>query len=116
MANIFMLILVAFGAAFALVWCINYLPIHRTIFGYHYSPKIWFCKFLAPFDATMTFILICGSWIGLTTATLGINLMVSNTLSGIGVSFGVVFIKKVLLPKWKNQYKQIIEAENTVAF
>lgn len=116
MANVFMLMLVAFGASFAVVYLIMYLPLHKTIFGYHYSPRIWICKFLAPFDATMTFILICGAWIGVSSAVTGINLMVSNTLTGIGLSLGVIFLKKVMIPRWKKQYGQIIEAENITIF
>jgi len=110
MANIFMLLLIAFGAVFAVVWLIHYLPLHKSIFGKHYSPRLIFCKFLAPLDATLTIILIAGAWIGLTTAVLGINLMVSNTLTGIGISLGVVFVKKVMIPRWTEEYNKLVEA------
>jgi len=68
-----------------------------------------FCRFLAPLDATLTIILIAGGWIGLTSAVMGINLMVYNVLTGIGISLGVVFVKKIMMPRWKTQYNLMIE-------
>ena len=99
---------------FGLVWCIHYIPIHKTIFGLDFSPKLIFCKFLAPLDGILTVILTAGAWIGVTSAVMGINMMVYNVLTGIGISLGVVFVKKVLVPRWEAEYKQICTDACTV--
>jgi len=107
MANIFFLILIAFGGTFAITWIIHYLPLYKTLFGMTFSPRLMFCKILAPLDATLTLILIAGGWIGLTSAVMGINMMVYNVLTGIGISCGVVFVKKILVPRWELQFNQM---------
>jgi hypothetical protein len=107
MANIFFLLVIAFGGTFAICWTIHYLPLYSKILGMIYSPRLALCKLLAPLDAALTFVLIGGAWIGLTTSVVGINLMVYNVLTGLGISGGVVFLKKVLVPKWTKQYEQI---------
>ena len=114
MANIFFLLIIAFGGTFGLVWIIHYIPNYKTIFGYAFSPRLWFCKALAPLDATLTLILTAGAWIGVTSAVMGINMMVYNVLTGIGISLGVVFVKKVLIPKWQTEFKQIRNDMQTV--
>ena len=111
MANIFMLMVVALGASFSLIYLLHYLPLHSTVFGLNFSPRLLFCKLLAPFDATMTFILVCGAWLGISTAALGLNLIVMNTLTAIGISIGVILTKKVLAPKWQNDYTKLIKAK-----
>lgn len=107
MANVFFLLLIAFGGTFAVTWIIHYLPIYKTIFGLAFSPRLMACKILAPLDATLTLILVAGAWIGVTSAVTGINMMIYNVLTGIGISCGVVFIKKVMVPKWHAEYIQI---------
>jgi len=69
---------------------------------------------LAPLDATLTLILTAGAWIGVTSAVTGINMMVYNVLTGIGISCGVVFVKKVMIPKWEREYKQMRNDSITV--
>ena len=68
------------------------------------------CKLLAPLDATLTLILIAGGWIGVTSAVMGINMMVYNVLTGIGISLGVVFVKKVMVPRWENEFNNMRNA------
>ena len=106
MANIFMLLIVALGGTFGLVWIIHYIPNYASIFGFEFSPRLTFCKVMAPLDATLTIILTVGAWVGITSAALGINMMVYNVLTGIGISLGVLFIKKIMVPKWTKQFKQ----------
>ncbi len=108
MANIFFLLLIAFGGSFAVAWILHYIPLRQSLFGFVFSPRLLMCKALAPLDATLTLILIAGTWIGITSAVTGINMMVYNVLTGIGISCGVVFIKKVMVPKWEEQYKLMI--------
>ena len=67
------LFLIAGGAAFSIMYLIgNYVPLYKKTFDKEYSPRLMLCKFLAPTDVTLTIILVCGPWIGITTAALGI--------------------------------------------
>lgn len=106
------LLLVAFGASFAVVWLLGYVPIKKKrIFGKGiWSPKLFIARhILGPMDAGVTLILIGGGWVGLTSA-LGISAMVYNVLSGIGLSLGVMFVKKFLAPRWERQFS-VAEAD-----
>ena len=105
--NIIALLFVAAGGAFALAWLIHYVPLHSKFLGKDYSPRLTLCRFLAPFDATLTFILVAGPIIGLGTAITGIGMMIYNVCLGLGISAGVVFTKKALVPAWTKQYKRL---------
>ena len=112
MANIFFLLLIAFGGSFAVVWIIHYLPLRKSVFGTSFSPRLMVCKALAPLDATLTLILVAGAWIGITSAVTGINMMVYNVLTGIGISCGVIFLKKIMIPRWQAEYNRIEQTQN----
>ncbi len=107
------LLLVGFGGAFAVTWLVNYIPLMSTFFGKPYSPRLLICKTLGPFDALITLILVCGGWVGLTAIT-GIGMMIYNVMTGIGLSMGVLFIKKVLKPRWKKQYDKMLDDQQEV--
>jgi hypothetical protein len=101
------LFIIAFGSAFAIFWLINYIPItakltKKVIF----SPRLMMCKLLAPFDAAFTIILIIGGWVGLSTTVTGIGMMTFNVLTGIGLSLGVLFVKKFMVPRWEEKFQQ----------
>jgi hypothetical protein len=98
------LLIIAFGAAFAVVWLLHYVPITAKFGSWTFSPRLLLCKVLAPFDAFITLFLVCGSWIGFGTTLMGIGMITFNVLTGIGLSVGVVFTKKVMVPKWEKQY------------
>ena len=106
--NAFALLLVGFGGAFAIVWLVQYIPLVSTVLGKAYSPRLLICKLLGPFDATVTLILIGGAWIGIGTAVTGIGMMVYNVITGIGLSMGVIFLKKVMVVRWEKQFKEEI--------
>jgi len=105
------LLIVAFGGAFAIAWIIHYIPLDIKMFGKLISPRLLVCKLLAPFDATITFILVCGAWVGLTASVVGIYMMVYNVLTGIGISVGVVVIKKFFIPKWTKEFEMLCEVK-----
>jgi hypothetical protein len=107
--NFITLLIVAFGGAFSIVWLIHYIPLISTIFGKKFSPRLFICKTLGPFDAVMTIILVAGAWAGIGTAVTGIGMMVYNVMTGIGLSMGVLFTKKVLKPRWEKTYKELID-------
>lgn len=102
--QLFSLFLVAFGAAFAIVWLLLYVPLNARIpfTKKTWSPRLAVCKLLGPFDAGITMILVAGGWLGITSA-VGLGVTVFNVLSGIGLSMGVLFTQKVLIPKWKKE-------------
>ena len=109
--NFSTLLIVALGGTFAIAWLVHYVPLHTRMFGKSVSPRLVVCKFLAPFDATTTFILICGTWIGLTTSVVGIQMMIYNVLTGIGISMGVLMIKKFFVPKWTREFEILCEVK-----
>jgi hypothetical protein len=112
--NFTALLLVAFGGAFAVVWLITYVPLITTIFGKPFSPRLLICKTLGPFDAVMTIILVAGAWAGIGTAVTGIGMMVYNVMTGIGLSMGVLFTKKILKPRWEKKYQELLSNQQEV--
>ena len=100
------LFLIAAISVFSIIWIINYIPLERKIFNKNFSPRLLFCKLLAPFDAMITIILISGSWLGISTAALGIGMMTYNAITGLSISIGVLVIKNFFVPKWKQEYKK----------
>ena len=112
--SILSLLLIGLGGAFAVTWLIHYIPLSSTIFGKLWSPRLTACKALGPFDAFITMFLVVGAWVGLGTAVTGIGMMVYNVLTGIGLSLGVVFTKKVLSPRWRKQFQQLKDDQQEV--
>jgi len=103
------LLFIAFSSAFSVIWLLNYLPLHSTIFNLDYSPRLVICKFLAPFDAVLTFFLVGGSWVGIGVAITGIGTIVYSVLSGIGISIGIVITKKYFIPRWTESYNNKVK-------
>jgi hypothetical protein len=102
--QLFSLFLVAFGAAFAVIWLLMYIPNNAKVpfLNKTFSPRLIVCKALAPFDAGVTLILVAGGWLGITSAA-GLGVTVFNVLSGIGLSMGILFTKKILVPRWEKE-------------
>lgn len=101
------LLLIAVGAAFAVIWLLLYIPNSMKIpfVKKYWSPRLMICKLLAPFDIGVTMFLVAGGWLGLTSAA-GLGVTVFNVLSGIGLSFGVLFVKKIFVPRWLKQHEE----------
>ena len=111
MTGFLSLIVIALSATFAMVWLLTYVPLisKKTLSRKYWSPRLFLVSnILGPLDAGVTLILIGGSWVGLTSA-LGISAMIYNVLTGVGLSMGVVFAKKILAPKWKKQYREQVK-------
>ena len=111
--NVTALLLVGLGGSFAVCWLIHYIPLSKTLFGRLYSPRLMICRTLGPLDAVITLILVGGGWVGLTAIT-GIGMMIYNVTTGIGLSLGIIFTKKVLKPRWEKQYKQILSNRKNI--
>ena len=98
------LLIIAFGGTFSIIWLINYIPLTSSFAGSIFSPRLLLCKFLAPADAALTLFLVMGAWTGLATTVTGISMVVYNVLTGIGISMGVLFVKRFLVPRWIKQF------------
>lgn len=101
------LLIIAFGGAFAVIWLIQYIPLYSKILHRPYSPRLLACRILAPFDAVFTLLLVCGGWVGLSTSVTGISMMVYNVLTGIGLSVGVLLVKKFFVPRWEKKFEEL---------
>jgi hypothetical protein len=104
--DVFVLFLVAGAAAFSICWLVSYAPLKSTIFGKPYSPRLFVCKMLVPFDIIVTFVIVIGGLVGIGMA-VGINLMVFNVFTAIGISGGVWILDRKLKPRWIQQYKNL---------
>jgi hypothetical protein len=100
-------LLVSFGAAFSLIWMLSCVPNYKTIFTKSYSPRLSICKIFGSFGTGFTIIMVCGIWVGLMTAATGVNALIYHILTGMGLSLGIVFTKKTLIPKWEEQYERL---------
>lgn len=101
------ILFVSIGAVAGLLVLLSYAPLHSTFFGHSYSPKLIFAKLVAPFDIGITLVLILGTIIGITVVT-GIGMVVFNVATGIGLSIGSFIVRKLLAPRWRKQYNQIV--------
>lgn len=98
-------IVIAFAGAGSIIYLLSYIPLVSYFAGRPYSPRLMVCKLLAPFDIGITLLLVAGSWIGITSVVMGISMIMYNVLTGVGLSFGVLFVRKVLMPRWKRQFE-----------
>lgn len=97
-------VMIAFAAAFAIIWLISYIPLTVTVVNKMWSPRLKFCNLLVPMDVGLTLILICGGWIGITTASTGIGMVTYNVFTGIGISIAVASMRKFIIPRWQKQF------------
>jgi hypothetical protein len=97
-------IMIAFAAAFAVIWLITYIPLSSVMFGKIWSPRLKFCNLLIPMDVGLTLVLICGGWIGITTASTGIGMVTYNVFTGIGISVAVASTRKFIIPRWQQKF------------
>lgn len=104
------LLIVAAGASFGTIYLLSYIPLATKSVKKVWSPRLVICKLLAPADVGVTLAATFLPMVGLTSAVMGISLMVYNVLVGIGFSGGVIITKKFFLPRWEKQY--LVEKRN----
>jgi len=102
-----LVIFIALGAAFTLIWMITYIPLYTVTFGRFWSPRLFFTRFMIAMDITFTMILIAGGWVGLSTVATGIGMVVYNVMTGIGLSIGILIVRKIFIPRWEKQFNQM---------
>jgi hypothetical protein len=98
----FGLLIVAIIAAGSVVWLVTYADIIKTIGGKTWSPRLVICRFLVPLDVIITLILILGPMLG---GMHGIQSFICSVFVGAGLSVGVAFTRRILMPKWQKEYK-----------
>jgi hypothetical protein len=115
--NFLLLLVIALIASASVIWLVNYAPIirernvtKRNIFGrvvaikkVYWSPRLKVCKLLIPLDIIATSTLI---GIPLFGGIHGIQSFVCGVFIGAGLTLGVIFIRKVMIPKWETQFKE----------
>ena len=104
--SIGVLVIIALAGAGSIIYLLSYLPLVSRFAGKTISPRLIVCKILAPADVLITLFLVAGSWIGLTVAVTGISMIIYNVITGIGLSLGVIFTRKVLVPKWQSKFEE----------
>lgn len=110
--NVTTLLIVAAVAVFSVLYLVSRVPLTRRIPGFRtktWSPRLALCKLLTPFDAIITIVLVCGAWIGFTTAVTGISMITYNALTGFGLSMGILLMRIIFIPRWQNKYQQETE-------
>ncbi|RLD77046.1 MAG: hypothetical protein DRJ15_14285 [Bacteroidetes bacterium] len=102
------LMVIAFIAAGSVIYLVSYMPLESKMANTQYSPRLLLCKLLAPFDVVATLFLVIGPVVGFSVVVAGIGVIVYSTFVGVGLSCGIIFMKKVMIPKWKIQYDNSI--------
>lgn len=98
-----LLFIVALIAAGSIVYLIAHFPITSTVFGIPWSPRLTICKLLAPMDIVLTAtLLVAPAFSGIQ----GIMAFACGAIVAAGLTGGVIFIRKRLVPKWRIRYKQ----------
>lgn len=104
------LLLVSAAGVFGIIYpIVRYIPLSAKAFGKIWSPRLQACKLLTLFDATFTFILILGAWVGISTSVTGISMMIYNVMTGVGISLGIIVVQKFFIPRWQKQFEILKE-------
>jgi hypothetical protein len=96
------LFIVALIAAFSVVYLVCHAPITKTVFGRAWSPRLFLCKLLVPADVVLTFTLIVAPMFA---GVQGIMAFAAGAITAAGLTAGVIFIKKIMVPRWRQQFK-----------
>lgn len=109
--SVFILLIVSGIAAFGVLWLVHYVPLKKKVVGTYWSPRLFVCKLLIPFDISVTLLLIVGSILGIGTAIGGIQTLVFNSFVAVGISLGIWILQKWVQPRWKREYELQVEKE-----
>jgi len=105
------LFIVSLLIAGSVIYLVTHAPVMSRTFGKAWSPRLAICKILVPADIILTITLVVGPMF---TGISGIMAFVASGFTAAGLSLGVFFVKKVLVPKWRKQYQEL--KHPTVAF
>ena len=101
--SILLFLITSLITAGSVVYLITYIPIISTIFGKAYSPRLIFLKFLPLIDVVLSLSMIV---IPMFTGFTGIGVFVVSAFTAAGLTGGVIFVLKVMKPRWINQYNE----------
>lgn len=99
--SLFAFFIVSLITAGTVVYLITYFPIKSTILGKPYSPRLTFLRFLPIIDVIMSISLIV---LPMFTGFSGIGVFIVSAFTAAGLSLGVIFVLKVMKPRWQVQY------------
>ena len=102
--DLFALFIVSILIAGSVIYLVTHAPVVARIFGKAWSPRLALCKILVPTDVILTITLIIGPMF---TGITGIYAFVAGGFTAAGLSMGVYFVKRVLVPRWQKQFNQL---------
>lgn len=102
--TVLLLLIAALIAACSVIWLVTYASIIKSIMGRTYSPRLTWCKFLIPLDIVVTSVLILGPML---TGIHGIQGAIFGVFVGAGLSVGVAFTRRVMMPRWRARYEAL---------
>lgn len=95
----------------SVVYLVTHLPITKWSFGIPWSPRLFVCKFLVPADIILTITLIVGPmFFGIS----GIMAFLAGGFTAAGLSVGVFFIKKIMVPIWERKFADESNSQFTI--
>ncbi|MCK9521803.1 MAG: hypothetical protein M0R76_02015 [Proteobacteria bacterium] len=97
--SLLVLLLVSALAAGSVIYLVTYAPLISK--SGRWSPRLLVCKFLVPADIVVTTVLVLGPLFG---GIAGIFAFVAGIFTSVGLSAGVVIVRRVLMPRWKEKY------------
>lgn len=106
------LFLVSLMIAGSVVYLVTYVPLISTMYGKSWSPRLSVCKLLVPADIILTITLVL---VPMFVGVSGIMAFIASGFTAVGLSTGVYFTKKVLVPRWKRKYNESVEKQFVVA-
>jgi len=101
------LVTLALASAAAMFVLLYYLPIHSTILGISYSPRIFVAWFFPLLDVIVTIYMIGGSWFGVGHSAAGIGMVTFSISTALGLSAAALAIRKFFVPRWRKKYQML---------
>jgi len=101
--DLFALFIVSILIAGSVIYLVTHAPVIAMVFGRAWSPRLAICKILIPADIILTITLIVGPMF---TGITGIYAFVAGGFTAAGLSIGVFFVKKVLVPRWEKDFNR----------
>jgi hypothetical protein len=88
----------------SVIYLVTHAPVISKTLGKTWSPRLTLCKVLVPMDVVLTITLVIGPMF---TGISGIMAFVAGGFTAAGLSLGVFFVKKALVPRWRRQYQEL---------
>ena len=110
--SLFALFIVSFLTAGTIVYLVTHASIKSTILGKPYSPRLIWCRLLIPADIILSILLVI---VPMFTGISGIGTFIASAFTAAGLSVGVFFVKKVMVPRWTKAFHKMCEQEIVIS-